>query len=236
MERTAPSSSPPQALTQPSSQELPHKSTDSNSDTGNHNMEDVMCSPQGGNNEQVKENKMQGLLPGQTGKANHLDYQPNSSLFNLIHAPLVSGFPCFPVPASNATTMVELLLVSGFPRFFDDSFKTSSGVFPFVKQPSGEWNFRQWQSNGGCSNLTYTLQPKESYHHHQLIRGTKLASFSVPQKSGDREDKRGYKQRTGDRYGNRRSGDRSRRWCWSCWRTSGSELLSRVDGGKHGDI
>nr|GLL33718.1 probable inactive receptor kinase At5g67200 [Ipomoea trifida] len=59
MERTAPSSSPPQALTQPSSQELPHKSTDSNSDTGNHNMEDVMCSPHGGNNEQVKENKMQ---------------------------------------------------------------------------------------------------------------------------------------------------------------------------------
>lgn len=44
-------------------EETEPKSTKLTSDTGNHNMEDVMCSPQGGNNEEVKENKMQAPQP-----------------------------------------------------------------------------------------------------------------------------------------------------------------------------
>nr|GMC99237.1 probable inactive receptor kinase At5g67200 [Ipomoea batatas] len=44
-------------------EEMEPKSTKLASDTGNHNMEDVMCSPQGGNGEEIKENKMQAPQP-----------------------------------------------------------------------------------------------------------------------------------------------------------------------------
>lgn len=53
---------------------------------------------------------------------------------------------------------------------------------------------------------------------------------SVPHKSNSIEEKRGSNQRTGDRYGNRRSGIRCRRWSRSDPLSSSG---SRIDGGEN---
>nr|GMD95750.1 probable inactive receptor kinase At5g67200 [Ipomoea batatas] len=94
------------------------KSTKLTSATGNHNMEDVMCSPQGGNNEQQQRDSTLCSLTFSMQQQ-----QRDSTLCSGKQHKSYGG----------ATSRLHESLSAATMEDSDGSFETSFGVFPFVK-------------------------------------------------------------------------------------------------------